>query len=339
MDRIDTDAMQHIGDLTERIVRRVAVVTPVDRAAWLAGRKQDVTASVAGCLLGVHPYTTAYGLWAEKTGKASGEDEDTPAKRRGRLLEPVIFAMLQEERPDWTVHYPLGNRYYRDVAARIGATPDAFAERPDIEGRGVVQGKTVSDHVFREQWLDPDTREVVLPLWIAVQAIVEADLTDATWATVALMVVGRGIDMHVIDVPLHAGIRNKVRAKVAEFWAMVASGTHPEIDWMRDGSTVVDIYRDSEADRVNLTGDAELDALVKRYVEMKAAASEAGKLAEEMKPRIILALGNHEGGLTDSWEVTAKTQHRKAYEVKESSSRPLRIKPRERENERPRKTA
>ena len=41
------------------------------REQWLAMRRQDITASTAGALLGLHPYVTAYSLWAEKTGLVS----------------------------------------------------------------------------------------------------------------------------------------------------------------------------------------------------------------------------------------------------------------------------
>lgn len=307
----------------------IEIIKPADRDAWLAARRKDVTASVAGCLLGIHPYMTAYGLWAEKTGQIEPDTEETPALRRGRLLEPVVAAMLREERPDWWVSYAADNTYYRDPTARLGATPDSFARRPDIDGQGIVQFKTVSEHAFRDNWLDPDTRDVVLPLWIAVQAIVEADLTEAHWATVAAMVVGRGIDLHIIDVPVHAGIRRRVRGAVAEFWALVDAGGRPDVDWKRDGATVLDVYRDSEAAVADLTSDADIDTLVARYLSATEMRSTADKEANLLKPQIIDALGNAEAGETARFQITAKTQIRKAYQVKESSSRPLRIKQKE----------
>lgn len=308
----------------------IEIIQPANRMDWLQHRKRDVTASVAGCLWGVHPYTTAYKLWAIKTGAIEDDEADSSAMRRGRMLEPVAAAMLREERPDWTVEYPLDNRYYTDRQARIGCTPDSFAYRPDIEGKGTVQFKTVSDYAWKD-WLDPDTRQVIVPMWIVIQAMIEAHLTGCTWAAVAPLVVGRGIDMQPIDIPLgkeSAALTAQLYEKVPEFWAMCESGQHPDIDWKQDAETVLDVYRDSDEGRIDLTGDDALDDMIARFEAEKATAREASKRADIIKPQIIERLGNAASGLTDSFELNAPTTHRKAYEVKETSFRALRIKAR-----------
>lgn len=307
----------------------VEIIRPADRAAWLAARRQDVTASVAGCLLGVHPYTTGYSLWAIKIGRIDEDDQDNKILRRGRLLEPVAIEMLREDRPDWTITYHRDNAYYRDPEARMGATPDAFATRPDIFGNGVVQVKTVSEHVFREQWLDPETGDIVLPLWIAVQAIQEAELTGSVWACVALMVIGRGLDLHVVDVPLHAGVKRRLRSAVREFWRMVDSGQEPPIDWCRDGAAVLDVWRDSMPDRRDLTADENLDQTIAFYLDAKATVSSAQKRVDELRPRIIHALGPAEEGFTTNWTIRAATTVRTGEFGQPVKSRTLRIKTRE----------
>lgn len=303
----------------------VEVLRPRSHEEWLELRKRDVTASVAAALLGQHPYTSAYQVWASKTGRLSDEAENS-AMKRGRLLEPVAIELLREERPDWIIEYPLGNTYYRHRDLRIGATPDAFASVRSQGGRGIVQAKTTSDWSFRHNWLDPDTGDVVLPIWIAVQAIVEADLTGADWAAVAVLTVGHGIELNVIDIPLHEGVRDRLYKAVADFWAVIDAGSHPKIDWMKDGATVLDIYRDTDGSTADLSEVDNFDRLVAEYRAAKDAAAAASKDAEILKPQIIAALGNAEIGETLDWYVTAKVQHRKAYEVKASSSRVLRVK-------------
>jgi hypothetical protein len=307
----------------------VDIIRPADRAAWLAARRQDVTASVAGALFGVHPYATAYGLWAEKSGRVEPDDIDNKVLRRGRILEPAAIEMLREERPDWTIHYHRDNAYYRDPAARMGATPDAFAERPDIFGTGIIQVKTVSEDKFRAEWLDEETDEIVLPLWIAVQAIQEAELTGAAWATVALMIVGRGIDMEVIDVPLHEGVRRRLRSSIADFWALVESGREPDPDWGRDGATVLDVYRDSTPDRRDLAADIDLDNLVGRYVEARQARLMSAKIEDTNRPQIIRAMGSAEAAFTTNWHLSARTMTRVGDFGQPIKTRVLRVKPRE----------
>jgi len=307
----------------------VQIIYPADRTAWLDARKQDVTASVAGALLGIHPYQTPYGLWAEKSGRVASDDADNPVLRRGRLLEPVVIEMLREDRPDWTVEYRRDNAYFRDADARIGATPDAFATRPDIYGRGIVQIKTVADDKFRREWIDAETGEVVLPLWIAVQTIVEATLTGASWACVAAMVIGRGIDLQVVDVPLNTRVMNRLRREVREFWRMVEEGREPPIDWNRDGAAVADVYRDSMPDRKDLTAVDGLDLIVGRFAAARETNRVTSQQIDELRPRILHALGPAEAGFTTNWNITARTSVRAGPNGQPVKSRSLRITPKE----------
>lgn len=312
----------------------VQIIYPADRAAWLAARKQDVTASVAGALLGVHPYQTPYGLWAEKSGRVVSDDADNPVLRRGRLLEPVVIEMLREDRPDWTVEYRRDNAYFRDTADRIGATPDAFAARPDIYGNGIVQVKTVAEDKFRREWIDPETGDVVLPLWIAVQAIVEATLTGSTWACVAAMVIGRGIDLQIIDVPLNTRVMNRLRREVREFWRMVDEGREPSIDWNRDGAAVAEVYRDSMPDRRDLTDADGLDLIVGRFAAARETHRAVSQTIDELRPRILHALGSAEAGFTANWALTARTSVRVGPDGHPVKSRALKITPKENPNAR-----
>lgn len=309
----------------------IEIIRPADRLAWLDCRRKDVTASVAAALFDIHPYTTPYSLWAEKTGRLSPDDDETEAMERGNFMEPVAVAMVRKRYTDWTVTYDNDRAYYRDAERRIGATPDAFLERPDRFGTGNMQIKSASEEAFEKYWLDHDTDDVIPPLWIAVQAIVEAQLTGCNWAVVALVVLTRRgtLRLYVIDIPIHPKLWNRLVAKVSEFWSMVASGAEPEPDWMRDGATVLDVYRDSTPDRRDLTSDLELDAMVFEYRQARAAEAAQKKIADELRPRIVRALGNAEIGETVNWELSARTSHRAGHTVPPTSTRVLRVKPRE----------
>jgi YqaJ-like viral recombinase domain len=305
----------------------IEILRPQTREEWLRLRQGDVTASAAAAVLGAHPYTTQYALWALKTGRTSEDPEETPIFRRGRLLEPVNAQMLIEDYPDWRVEYPLKSAYYRDAEKRIGATPDCFASRPDRPGFGVVQFKSASDLVFKEKWLDPETGAVVVPLWIACQAIVEAAQTGASWACVSVVVVGFGIELHVIDIPLHEGVLRRIEDGVADFWRVVNSGDHPPIDWQRDGGTVLDVFRQSEAAVADLSSETGLDDLVDAYNRAKTARDEHDRVVKALRPQLLYALGSNERGCTKRHLIAAPTGVRKAFAVQETTSRVLKIKP------------
>jgi len=296
-----------------------------NRESWLARRQQDVTASAAGALLGVHEYQTVYGLWALKSGLLTEDVEETPPMRRGRLLEPVALQLLREERPTWSIDP--GRHYFRHAADRIGATPDAFAIDPARPGFGIVQFKTVEPSIFRRKWCsDEDHGATEPPLWIVVQAIIEAELTGASWACVAPLVVGFGLDLPVIEVPIHAGIMDRLRDEVAAFWRMVESKTPPDPDYGRDGELLAKIYADDDGTEIDLSNDNHLPILIDERDRLKSEIKTSEDRCKEIETEFKAKLGTHATAiLSDRRRVSWKTQHRKGYTVEPTSFRVLRF--------------
>lgn len=294
------------------------------REQWLRCRSQDITASTAAALLGIHPYQTAYGLWALKTGKIADDVEETPPMRRGRLMEPLAVQMLREERPDWTISdHPVG-LYFRDPVARLGATPDLLAR--DENGRwGIVQLKSVEAGIFRRDWRDTDGN-VSPPLWIVIQAIVERHLCGFEWAAVAPIVVGHGVELPVVPVPLHEGIIERIKGEVAHFWRTVESGKTPDVDYGRDGALLERLYAPS-GEVIDLTGDNSAVGLVEERERLAGEKTTLEKRQKEIKAEMLTKLaGASAGRLSDGRFITAARVNRKAYEVDATSYMDVRIK-------------
>lgn len=298
-----------------------------DRDAWLELRRGNVNASEIACLFGdsVHQYLTAYRLWAIKSGLVP-EDPDSPEKRRGRLLEPVAIQLLMEERPDWRCWTP--NVYRYDEQARMGATPDVYAER--YSELGVVQVKTAGKFAFAKNWVDPDTREVTTPLGIKVQASVEAHLAGAEWAAVAVMTVGDGgLGFYVEDIPLYPGLIDNAKAHVKEFWNRVALKEPYPVDYFRDRDTILDVYRDDDGSTVDFTGEQRVvDLLRSRWDlgEAERIGEEAHKARRLIDAQLISLMGNAAWARVGRTLIGAKTVKRKAYSVAATQYRSIRIK-------------
>ncbi|ACL58494.1 YqaJ viral recombinase family protein [Methylobacterium nodulans] len=286
-----------------------------DRAGWLALRAQDITASVAGAVLGVHEYTTRFELHALKAGLLSEDPTETLAMRRGRLLEDDALQVLREDRPRWKVT-PANNVYLRAPELRIGCTPDAYAVDPERPGRGIIQVKTTSDIVFRHKWRT-EGGEIELPLWIAVQAIVEARLTKAAWAAVALLVVGHDLNLHVVEIPLHAGIWDRLVQEVRAFWQGVADGVPPPADYSRDGDALAALYPpDDGLPVLDLSGDNRAPALVDERAAAAVTIREAEKVKKALDAELIEKLAGYtQATLGDGRLIVRKTQHRASYTV------------------------
>jgi predicted phage-related endonuclease len=292
------------------------------REQWLALRRQDVTASTAGALLGLHPYMSAYALWAEKTGLVSSDAPPNAAMERGLELEPIAIKRLQKLHPDWNV--AASTYYYRDPDARLGATPDCTAFDP-ARDLGVFQIKSVEPSAFRDHWFEDG--EMRPPLWIAIQAIIEAHLVGASWAAVAALVIGYGIDLHVIDVPIHPGIIERVKAETRKFWEMIEAGEEPAPDYGKDAALIEQLYQPIPDEILDLTGSNELPALLDERESLSEIRTATEKRLKEIKGELIANLKDYSAGrVADGRIITAKRIHKKAYEVPATSYVDVRVK-------------
>lgn len=249
--------------------KNVDLIPFADERHWLAARSKDVTASVAGALFGVHEFITPYDLWADKSGRIAREDlSGNIAIQRGKLLEPVAVELMRQEHPEWDIHHNTGAKtvYYRASNQRIGATPDTLVECPD-RGPGTVQIKSVEQSIFRRKWT-PDGIAPEPPLWIAMQVIIEAHLTGSKWAAVAPLVVGHGITLPIIDIPLVADVMDAVIAKTADFWDGIESGVEPVPDFSLDGDTIDGLHPTDQGGEIDLVSDRSVYALIEQRSDL-----------------------------------------------------------------------
>lgn len=295
-----------------------------NRDAWLALRGKDVTASTVGALFGVHEFQTSFGLWALKSGQISEDPEESEPMRRGRLLEPVAVQLLSEDHPTWKVEQP--GIYLRDTETRLGATPDCFAIDPNRPGFGNLQIKSVEASIFNKKWKDPDTGIITPPLWIALQSIVEASLSGASWAAVAPLVVGHGIECPVIEIPIHAKLFDQAKGKTREFWRMIAEGRQPEPNFGRDGAVLNQLYAEDDGGDIDLSADNELPALAAERDQLALSGKATEKRIEEIKNVFKHRMGNAKVCvLADGRTVTWGTVRRSGYSVEPTTYRQMRF--------------
>lgn len=300
-----------------------------DRPTWLRWRLVNVNGSEAPCLFAddLHPYMSAFQLWAEKSGLDPGAGIDSPVLRRGRSLEHIVLEMAAED-TGWTI-LP-GDSYYFDPVARIGATPDAFALRPDREGAGNLQAKTADIHGWRKHWVNKSTGEVEIPLWVAIQASIEAYLTGLAWAVVAVLNMAEW-KVYVLDVPLVPELIDKLRELVDDFWQRVKSGDFYPPRWEHDADLIRRMFAVAEDREIDLSGDNEILPLLKQREELKELESRGNKAEAARKlleaELILTKLENAERALLPDGRILhAPTRHRKAYPVAASQWRQISIK-------------
>lgn len=303
----------------------ITVSHPKSKVEWLALRGRDVTASVVGALFDASPFLSRRALWEAKANNRERLVAETPAMQRGRLLEPVAVQLIAEQHPDWRLHHNAADdTYYRDPDIRLGGTPDLLVEAPE-RGKGIIQIKSVERSIFKSNWVDSEG-EIDAPLWIAIQATVEAYLTGASWAAVAALTVGHGIDLQLIEVPLRDGLIEAIKARVVEFWDQVASNTPPDWDYAQDQALIARHFGDGDPEHeIDLTGDNRMPILVAERIalqaERKAAEERITEIDAEVQARLGTAQVAHIGqGLRITWEPS----HRAGFSVPPKTYRTLR---------------
>jgi len=283
----------------------------VSTGAWLDWRKSDITASRLPALFGLNPYLNLAQLadiMRGSTSTGTSSVPDSPAMRRGRILEPAVAAALAEERPDLP---PLvkATTYHRVPEWRLGATPDYFAE-PD----GLIQCKTVSP----EQWARWHGK---IPLAYKLQTLCELMVTGRAWGLLAVLEVSPSYPLHVAAVPRHEKAERSILNAVAAWWrafdAGEIAGTAPsaELEADLDDGSFVDLSKDNA-----------LPALLDERASLKATTSDAEKRLKEIDYEIKNRMGRASRAWLPGWDLSFATQHRREVLLPARDIRVLRVR-------------
>jgi hypothetical protein len=240
--------------------------------------------------------------------------------RRGRLLEPAVAAAVAEEHPEWRLENATIS--ITTTTSQIGGTPD-FLIHNDPRGLGVLQTKTAAPSVYQRDWTDTD-----VPLWIMLQALVEAMLVDAKFAVVACLVIDPfDLLCSIYNVPRHSGSEYRIIEAVTTFWADVAAGREPGADYNQDRDVLALLARKESPEKtIDLSGDNEVIAglhergdLMKRIKRDKERCNTIEALIMD-RMRDAAVVTN-----VPDFSVSWRTTDVKGYTVKARSSRVLRI--------------
>ena len=300
------------------MVTRIERLKITSTEEWLAWRERDVTASVAAALFGAHQFETIYGLHARVTGSMP-QKPDSTAMLRGREMQSVVGKQVAREHPNWRIREC--RHYYRDPVARLGATPDFFIRTAEGK-RGVLQAKTTNPQAFRRSWSD-----TTVPGWILIQTLVEMMLTRSSFGVIAALEVGDyKFQLHEYEVPRHAGAEKRIRDAVAAFWLSVNAGEIPKPDYTRDGALIAALNANAVPDKeIDLRTDNRMPELLKELDGLKLLQSDLEEKRRSVESEIKAKIGDAEIALVNGWRVTLKQINKKAYLVKETSYRQLRV--------------
>jgi putative phage-type endonuclease len=277
-------------------------------------RRRYIGSSDAAAILGLDPYRSASDVWMEKTGRLDdadrGNDRGNDATAAGNVLERAVL--------DWaerSLDRPLNRDVMKvagDLCANLdGEWPGALASAPFV-----VEAKTTGIVGLPDPgYGEPGTDQV--PERVIIQTHHQMFVTGYALAWVPVLIGGRGFCMYQVerDEALAAAIAERASAFVDRH---VKTDTPP--DDFRPSVEILRRARRQPGKVVTLD-----DEIVSRFVVARAARIQAEEAESYALADLIAALGDAEAGDYTAGRVTYFQATRKAYTVKESTYRTLRL--------------
>src|SRR5690349_8970231 len=114
------------------------------RKQWLKERQHSIGSSDAAAVLGLHPFKSAYALWAEKSGLVQPDPYPREAAQWGQIIEPIIAAQYEKRTGRALVDYGRFCLQRNPQYPFAHATMDREIVAFNTRGRGVLEIKNVS---------------------------------------------------------------------------------------------------------------------------------------------------------------------------------------------------
>lgn len=296
------------------------MIIPVsNEAEWHALRAEHVGASEVAALFGCQPdYAMShYQLWQVKSGRIPAPEVDGPRVRAGKILEAGIAQLVALEH-DLKIEQWAGYAQ-SDSCEGLGCTPDY--RMWDDGAEGLLEIKWVDGLVYKRTWTNDEP-----PLHIQLQLQTQLHVTGIPSGAIGALV---GDKPMIFYSDYRPKIGAEIEKRVAAFWADVKDGKEPAVDGS-DATAAALAAMFPEAmpgESIDMDGDNEFPIRWAALVQAKADKKAAETTEQASKNWLMEKIGTAELiRFNDQIVATAKTQKKKAYTVKESSSRVLRIK-------------
>jgi putative phage-type endonuclease len=300
-------------------VNAPAILSP--RESWLAARRELVTASDAGAILGVDPRRGPLAVYAEKVGGL--EVEDSAPMKWGRRLEDAIAEGYAEETGRPVEAPPLFEITRHPSIPWLGATLDRRTQGSEKSpapvpesGQAPLQLKAVSEWKRKEWDEEP-------PLGYQIQVQIEMACAQARWGSLCAFV---GITQPPAwsDLLPNEAFLNRAIPLLEQFRLCVLRGTPPEADGLEGTSEAIrELWSDGNGETVPL--DDEALALVKKWEGAKDSGKKAEDLKKETENKLRLRIGAASfGRLPDGSVLTLKKTKRAGYVTEPTEYRVLR---------------
>lgn len=252
----------------------------INDAHWHELRKRHIGSTESPALFGLSPWSTKWQLFMEKTGKLPREDiGDRKHVAAGSFFEPGVMAMAAHK---WGMQVRKIRRYMiSDTCPGMGASGD-FEEF----GIGRYRPAEIKFPQSYDGWEWDGDEIVMAPDYYVIQIQQEIECASADDG---ILIAFLGGDVRRAIYPRRQGMIDAIKANVTEFWADVAAGREPPIDFKADADAAMRYATSLPSKRIDWT--PEIAALAKvaheKGLEKTAAEKEAAAAKAELAHRMI----------------------------------------------------
>lgn len=274
------------------------MVSDSARTRWLQNRRRGVGGSDVAAILGVSPWRSAWDVWADKTGRLPLDDSDeTPAQRRGRLLEQPVADWYAED-TGYAVRQSAVDSIEGDEPWQL-ASPDRIVQ--NVGTQWGLECKTArSDFGWGEsgQTVTSSTAAEVMPVSYALQVAWYLEVVDYDRWDVAVLIMGTD-DLRRYTVTRDRDFGARLVKKIGRWWERhVVQGEAPPIEGTDAAAAwLVNTYPAPKDPLREVEGDEE--TLLRDLREAEDVYKAAEKAKKDAEARVKQAIGDARGLFCD----------------------------------------
>lgn len=260
---------------------------------WLGIRRQYIGGSDAGAIIGMNPFSSAFSVWAEKTGKVP-EFEGNVRTKVGNELEDFVAHMFMDEtgKRVQRCNFTIVNHEYPWACANI--------DRELVSENAVLEIKTTNSFLNTKMFRNgeyPDMWYTQMTHYLAV--------TGAEMCYLAVLSECR--DFQIFELQRdEAEIKALMEAEQAFWNSYVLTGKTPPVDGnVATTDTIRQLFGDPDEGRVDLAGLEDV------FQQRKTLNGQIKALKEQMDSldnQIKVIMGNATNGSCGPWSVSWKLQ-------------------------------
>jgi putative phage-type endonuclease len=265
------------------------------RAAWLAARRQAITATDAPKILGVSKYGSAIDVYLDKTGALLEPTVVTDAMEAGNFFQDRILQYYERKQRERLVLCDPLQFTVSTTEPLIGASLDARRVRDGAP----VDAKNIGRPSFAE-WGEAGTDQ--MPLYYAVQLAIQMHVTDAERADLAVLFHGQELRVYTLE--RNRELEAEMIGRCVEFWhANILAGVPPEVDGSASLTKHLARTFGTHTDLVVKSNEA-TDDLAARLSAAKQAKEDAEALVDGLSNKIRAAIGDARAIEGPRWKAT-----------------------------------